>query len=137
MKRKHSSSKPERTYTPDWINETTCGVSKSNLEKMFKFMHNQGYTATRDLKGCTCMDASIEICCTNDMIDREPLCSRCAHECSDCHEPNLQFFKSKKGNPVCYTCAGYFYGAKKVWWEDDDWIKYKKRKTQEESSSGT
>ncbi len=132
--------KPDVLYTPDWINEKACGVSKANLEKVFHFMASRKYTATRDLPGCSCMDAEIRVCCTDNMVGREPLCAKCTHECSECGEPNLELFKSKSGTPVCYTCARYWYDSKKIWWEDDDWIKYneeqeKKKKADEEESS--
>ena len=152
MKRTHSASKttkkealppapplvikkPEPAITiPDWINEHACGVSKANLEKVFRYMLKQGYTATRDIPDCTCMNADIEICCTDDMVEREPLCVNCAHTCDTCGEPQLQFFKSQKGQPVCYMCAGYHYGVEKVWWNDDEWATYD-AKNREESSS--
>jgi len=98
-------------------------------------MLEQGYTATRDIPDCSCMDAAIQICCTDDMIEREPLCARCAHACAECGEPNLEFFKSKEGQPVCYTCAGYWHDDKKIWWNDDEWVPYDAEHQQEEESS--
>jgi hypothetical protein len=111
-------------YTPQWITPQKCGVPKNYLDKVFAFMARSGYTATRELQGCHCMEAEIDICCTDDMIGREALCIHCARRCSECDEPNLEFFKSKEDTPVCYRCARYHYGCKKTEWTRADWKRW-------------
>ncbi len=125
-KHRHDHIKQTRhDYTPDWIKG--CGVSSVELEKVFWYMRQKGYTATNELPGCVCMDACVGVCCTDDMAGREALCTACAHVCSECGDPNLEIFKSAKDAPVCYMCARYSYGDQKIWWEDTDWAVWEKK----------
>lgn len=121
------AKKARRNHTPAWISAQACGVSAADLEKVFWFMRQKGYTATRQLPGCVCMDAWVDVCCTDEMRGREAMCTSCTHACLECGEPNLELFKSAEDTPVCYQCAGYSCGDHTVWWEDADWARLKKK----------
>lgn len=125
---------PLPVVIPSWINEQNSGVPKVYLERVFRHMREKGYTATGDLKDCTCMNADLGLCYLDYMTEQQVLCQNCARRCSDCGEANLEFFKSKTNKPICNTCACYMYGDKRTWWEEADWERFEREQKEEENS---